>query len=55
MPASVWRVLAKAHGVRNVAEYEGHFDGDANLLLSLIEAADAVRAAAVALPPSSKS
>jgi hypothetical protein len=53
LPASIWRVLAKAHEVRNVAEYEGHFDGDANLLRSLIEAAEAVRAAVVALRPSS--
>lgn len=51
LPASVWRMLAKAHEVRNVAEYEGHFDGDANLLRSLIEAAESVRAAVVALPP----
>lgn len=50
LPASVWRVLAKAHEVRNVAEYEGHFDADANLLQSLIEATELVRAAVVALP-----
>ena len=51
LPVSVWRVLAKAHEVRNVAEYEGHFDADTNLLQSLIEAAEAVRVAVVALPP----
>ena len=50
LPASVWRVLAKAHEVRNVAEYEGHFDADAKLLQSLIEATELVRVAAVALP-----
>lgn len=50
LPTAVWRVLAKAHEVRNVAEYEGHFDADATMLRNLIEAADAVRAAVAALP-----
>lgn len=26
LPTTVWRILAKAHEIRNVAEYEGHFD-----------------------------
>ena len=51
LPNGVWRVVAKAHEVRNVAEYEGHFDGDATMLRNLIEAAAAVRAAVVMLPP----
>lgn len=51
-PAAVWRVLAKAHEVRNIAEYQGHFDADATMLRNLIEAAEKVRAAVVALPPS---
>lgn len=50
LPATTWRVLAKAHELRNIAEYEGHFDADATLLRNLIEAAEAVRAAVVALP-----
>jgi hypothetical protein len=50
LPAAVWRVLAKAHEVRNVAEYEGHFDVDAIVLRNLIEAAEAVRSAVAALP-----
>ena len=50
LPTTVWRVLAKAHEVRNVAEYEGHFDADATMLRNLIEAAEAVRAAVAALP-----
>lgn len=50
LPAAVWRVIAKAHEVRNVAEYEGRFDADATLLRNLIEAAEAVRAAVAALP-----
>ena len=49
-PAAIWRVLAKAHEARNVAEYEGHFDVDATLLRNLIDAAEAVRAATAALP-----
>ncbi len=54
LPTATWRVLAKAHEVRNVAEYEGHFDADATLLRNLIEAADAVRVAVAALPPLSE-
>ena len=50
LPATTWRVLAKAHELRNVAEYEGHFDADATVLRNLIEAAEAVRAAVAALP-----
>jgi hypothetical protein len=50
LPAAVWRVLAKAHELRNIAEYEGHFDADATMLRNLIEAAEAVRAAVAALP-----
>ncbi len=50
LPASVWRVLAKAHEVRNVAEYEGVFDADAQLLRGLIDAARQVCAAVAALP-----
>lgn len=43
--------LAKAHEVRNIAEYEGRFEIDERLVRNLIEAADAVRKAAAALPP----
>lgn len=50
MPAAVWRVLSKAHEMRNVAEYEGHLDADAAMLRNLIEAAEAVRNAVTALP-----
>src|SRR5690606_1832627 len=31
-----WRVLAKAHQMRNVAEYEGHLEQDDRLLAELI-------------------
>jgi hypothetical protein len=50
LPAAVWRVLAKAHELRNIAEYEGHFDADMTILRNLIEAAAAVQRAVVELP-----
>ncbi len=50
LPVAVWRVLAKAHELRNVAEYEGHFDADTTILKNLIEAAEAVQVAVAALP-----
>lgn len=34
----VWRVLAKCHEKRNLAEYEGHLEIDNQLLLDLIKA-----------------
>ena len=51
MPPEVWRVLAKAHQARNVAEYEGHLEADATLVRSLVDAADAVYKAVQAMPP----
>lgn len=51
LPTATWRVLAKAHQVRNVVEYEGRFDADTTLLRNLIEAAEAVRVGVAALPP----
>jgi len=50
LPAAIWRVLAKAHELRNLAEYEGHLDVDATLLRNMIEAAEAVRVAVATLP-----
>lgn len=50
VPAPIWRVLVKAHEVRNLAAYHGHFNADMTLLRNLIEAADAVRTAVAALP-----
>ncbi len=32
----VWRVLAKCHDYRNVAEYEGYFEVDEQLLKDLL-------------------
>ncbi len=39
VPPEVWRVLAKAHERRNLAEYEGHLERDEALLTELIAAA----------------
>ena len=39
LPAEVWRVLAKAHERRNLAEYEGHLEHDDRLLADLLAAA----------------
>jgi len=36
MPAQKWRILAKAHERRNLAEYEGHLEHDDRLLAELI-------------------
>lgn len=38
----VWRVLAKAHDQRNLAEYEGHVDVDARLVADVIAACETV-------------
>ena len=39
MPAEKWRILAKAHERRNLAEYEGHMEHDDRLLTELTAAA----------------
>ncbi|HEY5922692.1 MAG TPA: hypothetical protein VIV11_13515, partial [Kofleriaceae bacterium] len=36
LPAVQWRILDKAHGARNRAEYEGYLDKDEQLLASVI-------------------
>ena len=41
----VWRVLAKAHDLRNLAEYEGHVDADARLVVDVVAACERVLAA----------
>jgi hypothetical protein len=45
LSAAVWRVLAKCHGVRNEAEYEGATEVDEGLVHDLLQAAETVRAA----------
>lgn len=41
----VWRVLAKAHDVRNLAEYEGDVDVEERLVLDVISACEVVASA----------
>ena len=49
--ADVWRILDKAHKMRNRAEYEGVTDVDETLLRDLIIACRKVAAAVESLPP----
>ena len=51
VPAEVWRVLAKAHERRNLAEYEGHLERDDRLLEELIGAATRLQALVRRLAP----
>ena len=55
LPPEVWRVLAKAHERRNLAEYEGHLDRDEQLLKELVTAATRLRAVIESLPSSGAS
>jgi hypothetical protein len=45
MAADKWRILAKAHERRNLAEYEGHMQHDDRLLVELIATANELRKA----------
>ena len=49
LDASVWRVLAKAHECRNVAEYQGYLEVDEQLLSDVIDAAKRIYAVVTAL------
>jgi hypothetical protein len=51
LPPETWRVLAKAHERRNLAEYEGHLERDEQLLAELIATAARLRAVVDGLPP----
>ena len=42
IPAATWRVLARAHDLRNLIEYEGSMELDERLLEDMIAAARAV-------------
>ena len=42
LPAEQWRVLDQAHRKRNLAEYEGAVEVDAELLMALIRVAHEV-------------
>jgi len=47
----VWRVLAKAHDARNLAEYRGDLISDERLLVDTLAACNVVVAKLKALPP----
>ncbi len=50
LEAPLWRVLSKAHEMRNLAEYEGHLDITEQFLVDLIATAEVVQNAALKLP-----
>lgn len=50
-PPAQWRVLDRCHARRNLAEYEGHFDVDAQLIRELATVTQALEAAVVGLGP----
>ncbi len=52
LPAAQWRVLARAHEQRNLAEYEGHLEHDDQLLVDLLAATGLLLAAINKLPKS---
>ena len=54
LPAPIWRVLAKCHERRNLAEYEGVVDVDQRLMVDLLAAARAVLDAIRALGPTER-
>ena len=49
--AQITRVLSKAHQLRNLAEYEGHFDVDGEFLAELMNAVERLGASVVELGP----
>jgi hypothetical protein len=51
LASAVWRVLAKAHTDRNLAEYEGRSEIDEQLLSDLIRCTTALEAAVAKLEP----
>jgi hypothetical protein len=51
LKTEVWRILDKSHSVRNLAEYEGYFEVDEQLLADLLKAAEAAGKAAEKLGP----
>ncbi len=42
LEATIWRILAKCHGRRNIAEYAGHLEVDERLLEDLVGCAENV-------------
>lgn len=50
LAAPQWRILSRAHEIRNLAEYEGHLEIDAQFLVDLVVAASSLQSAALKLP-----
>ena len=51
IPPEQWRVLDKAHRLRNLAEYEGDVDVDLEVVAAVIRVASKIASALAALPP----
>ena len=51
LDAKIWRVLARCHNERNLAEYEGRSEVDERLLADLIDCTTKLEAAVLALEP----
>jgi hypothetical protein len=51
LKAQFWRVLAKCHSIRNLAEYAGEFEVDVQLIKDLILVTEMVQAAVEKLGP----
>lgn len=51
LDSAVWRVLAKCHDQRNIAEYQGYLEVDEQLLKDLMTCAEEVYSAVTALGP----
>lgn len=51
MSPGVWRVLARAHQVRNQSEYEGDLNVDVRFVTDVIAACTALQDAVATLPP----
>jgi hypothetical protein len=50
VPTALWRVLSKAHEMRNLAEYEGHLEIGVQFLVDLIAATETIKIAVSKLP-----
>jgi len=55
MAPAIWRVLAKAHNDRNLAEYEGYSEVDEQLLSDLFDCTAKLEAEVLKLDPPAKS
>lgn len=51
LDAAIWRVLARAHDLRNRAEYEGRTEVDARFLADLLRCATALETSVAGLEP----